>query len=63
MMMGLYKEADCWVLHPHIKPKDAGNNRGGKDRGRRRDRTRSKSRETEEGRTKKKGREQSPYPS
>ena len=55
-------EADCWVLHPHKKPKDAGNTKRGKDRGRWRDRTRSKSRETEDNRTKKKGREQSRYP-
>ena len=41
-MMGSHKEDQCWVLNPHLKPKDSGNNRGGKDRGRRRDRTRSK---------------------
>ena len=39
-MKGSHKEEQCWVLHPHLKPKDFGNNRGGKDRGRKKDRSR-----------------------
>ena len=60
---GSHKEADCWELFPHKKPKDYETPKKNRDRGRERDRTRSKSRESEDTRVKKKGRDQSPHTS
>ena len=39
-MKGSHKEEKCWVLHPELRPKGLRNDREGKDRGRKRGRSR-----------------------